>query len=573
MTSDTSCTASLVGDRVGRPSVGRYIRTAARLHPTQVKHQLLNRLPIQRPITFENLPTPCDPPVSLVSTIRSHPSYLGDGRFVFLNVEGDLRREGWQGCQHSHLWRYNQHYFAYLNQEAIDPNEARSLVEDWIASNPAGTLPGWEPYPTSLRIWNWIRCGHIECERGPISRSLAAQSRWLAANMELHLLGNHLIANCKALLCAGLWFEGAEAQRWAASATNILIREVGSQILPDGGHFELSPMYHAIVLEDLLDILNLLGGVKGSRQTGEMAVLDETIRTVIVPMFVWLKNMTHDADGIAHFGDSVGGVAPSIAKLFDYARRLGLSAHDEGQNQELWIAPDSGYVKLSGRRYRSIIKLEGRGPRYLPGHSHADSLSLEMSVDGHRLITNPGVSLYEEGRERLRQRGTAAHSTLAYSYRDSSEVWGSFRMGRSARVSWSARTIGGRSVISAEHDGFSLRRSRVVHRRTMVDHGDALHVRDDLEGGASGNPVTVRYYIAPGWTCDRIADAEFLLSRPVSTGDLAVKVSIEGRDIDTRLERYRFHRSFGDGEDATCLSIVSGNASAAEIETRLGVER
>ena len=30
------------------------------------------------------------------------------------------------------------------------------------------------------------------------------------------------------------------------------------QILKDGGHFERSPMYHSIVLEDILDLVNVI---------------------------------------------------------------------------------------------------------------------------------------------------------------------------------------------------------------------------------------------------------------------------------------------------------------------------
>jgi len=37
----------------------------------------------------------------------------------------------------------------------------------------------------------------------------------------------------------------------------LLARELREQILPDGGHFERSPMYHAILLKDVLDLLHL----------------------------------------------------------------------------------------------------------------------------------------------------------------------------------------------------------------------------------------------------------------------------------------------------------------------------
>ena len=52
------------------------------------------------------------------------------------------------------------------------------------------------------------------------------------------------------------------------------------------------------------------------------------------------------------------------------------------------------------------------GPDYIPGHAHADTLSFEMSVFDMRFIVNSGTSVYGLGAERLRQRGTAAHSTV-----------------------------------------------------------------------------------------------------------------------------------------------------------------
>jgi len=38
----------------------------------------------------------------------------------------------------------------------------------------------------------------------------------------------------------------------------ILSSQVPEQILNDGGHFELSPMYHSIILEDILDLINIM---------------------------------------------------------------------------------------------------------------------------------------------------------------------------------------------------------------------------------------------------------------------------------------------------------------------------
>ena len=156
------------------------------------------------------------------------------------------------------LWLYNLHYFDGLAASADDEHRAlqRRLVARWIAENPPGHGNGWEPYPISLRLVNWIKwsLSGEALDRAWLA-SLAVQARWLARHIEWHLLGNHLLANAKALLFAGLFFDGPEAWRWFEQGLSIYEREIPRQILADGGHFELSPMYHAIILEDFLDVL------------------------------------------------------------------------------------------------------------------------------------------------------------------------------------------------------------------------------------------------------------------------------------------------------------------------------
>ena len=56
---------------------------------------------------------------------------------------------------------------------------------------------------------------------------------------------------------AGAYFDGPAADFWLRRGLFILRRELAEQVLEDGGHFELSPMYHALILEDLLDLVNL----------------------------------------------------------------------------------------------------------------------------------------------------------------------------------------------------------------------------------------------------------------------------------------------------------------------------
>jgi len=81
--------------------------------------------------------------------------------------------------------------------------------------------------------------------------------------LEFHLLGNHLLANAKALVFAGCFFSGDEADGWLRTGLDLLEAEFAEQILDDGAHFELSPMYHAVILEDVLDLIQLRRAVPG----------------------------------------------------------------------------------------------------------------------------------------------------------------------------------------------------------------------------------------------------------------------------------------------------------------------
>ena len=87
--------------------------------------------------------------------------------------------------------------------------------------------------------------------------SLWNQTRWLAGRPEYHLLGNHLFINAKALLYACALFQLDQNSKIYKTAITILNKELNEQFLADGAHFELSPMYHSLAMEDLLDLLSI----------------------------------------------------------------------------------------------------------------------------------------------------------------------------------------------------------------------------------------------------------------------------------------------------------------------------
>lgn len=398
--------------------------------------------------------------------------------FRFLNVEHELAApEDWNDPGHGTLWLYNLHYFDDLNAENAEARGEwhQELLRRWVAENPPARGAGWEPYPTSLRLVNWIKWslrGNVL--PGECLHSLAVQARWLGRRLEYHLLGNHLFSNAKALVFAGLYFEGVEAESWYRKGIRILVREVPEQVLPDGGHFERSTMYHRIVLEDLLDLVNL------HRAYGRTA--PSAWAEAVGRMLRWAALIRHPDDEVPFFNDAAFGTAPAWEELRAYASRLDFSDTEASE----WLAgtfllPDSGYAGCHGPEATLFLDVAPVGPDYLPGHAHADTLSLELSLFGARVLVNSGTSTYEDGDERLRQRGTAAHNTIAVDEEDSSEVWRSFRVARRARVH-DVTFDAERAEIGAWHDGYRRLHGRPVHARHLRLREGELEVADTVTG-------------------------------------------------------------------------------------------
>lgn len=476
-------------------------------------------------------------------------SLIDPEEFYFLGVPGNLVDVGWDGPKREKLWRYNQHYFDDLN--ALDAISRRkwhlALLANWVEHNPPGIGSGWEPYPTSLRIVNWIKWALADNKLPEFClESLAIQTRWLTKRLEYHLLGNHLFSNAKALVFSGLFFKGDEADHWLATGMKILAQQIPEQILPDGGHFERSTMYHALALEDMLDLSNLFQcyreALSPTRQT-QAAEWSERIEK----MHHWLYAMSHPDSEIGFFNDAALGIAPTNSELEGYAQRLGVSSA-KCLDALIWLK-DSGYARLSKDQAVALVDMAPVGPDYLLGHGHADTLSFEFSLFDHRVLVNSGTSCYGISAERLRQRGTAAHNTVSIEGQNSSEVWSGFRVARRARAG-PARVQNG-EILSAccSHDGYRRLAGRPVHERTWTLQDGQLTIADTIS--TSNQRAEARFHfhpdvrLTPGTTTNT---GEGLLPN----GEVFSWAAEPGK---TRIEPTTWHPSFGKSIPNSCLVI------------------
>src|SRR5205085_9415995 len=139
--------------------LGRYWHTLRHLRPVQIGGRLVHRL--HRPSSPAVLALPPRQATGpFVAPAARAPSMSGPETFRFLNEERSVTTAAdWDRPDVPMLWRYNLHYFDDLSSErALERADWHStLVDHWLRDNPAPRGTGWDPYPTSLRIVNWIK--------------------------------------------------------------------------------------------------------------------------------------------------------------------------------------------------------------------------------------------------------------------------------------------------------------------------------------------------------------------------------------------------------------------------------
>lgn len=426
-------------------------------------------------------------------------SHIDQWQFAFLSVEKcySPHNMDWAPDDTSRLWLYNLHYFDYLREKNRPLEECEALLSHWVQNNPQGRQPGWEPFTASLRIVNWIFfiIHNPGLATEPILRNLHTQVRWLELNDERHILANHYFENLKALLFAGYFFDDDNAKRWRELALTELANQLHEQTLDDGGHYERTPQYHALMVENYLDICNFAI----SNYTIVPKKFRDLVENKAIISLRFLSNIVFPDNKIPLFNDSAFDIAPKIGDLIDYASRLGLIEKNdfslERYDFELISMHDSGLYGCRMSEDMFIIDCGSIGPSYQPGHTHCDMLSYELMFAGRRIIVDSGVGQYEPGPMRTLVRSTAAHNTVSVDGDEQSEVWGEFRVARRAKV-LNANIARNNSIVFFEgaYKGFYGIPGRATHSRSAVLTCDTdlkrineIEISDQVSGKGTHN--------------------------------------------------------------------------------------
>lgn len=487
----------------------RTLRTAARIPPAQLAararflwlRRRYARAP-ERPIDAarraasgarERSPLP-RPAVELVApegpdAVAERAAQFARGRFTYLGrtleFAGDV---DWLPAGQSPLFQYQLQYLTCVRDLALAgrADAARALYLSWRAAHGARwQRAAWHPYPVSLRLVNLCHAasalGGFDALGATALLDVATHAAFLLDHEEHDVRGNHLFENARALAHASCFLDGPLAVRCGERARAILAAEIPEQVPADGGHFELSALYHTIVLHGLLQIVDLFGD--------DDALVRDVLAPAVARMRRFLALVLCPDDDLPLLGDAVRGFGPPPLAL------LGGERDAPASRPRFTALADSGLHVWRGLRTFAVLDAGPVCPDYLPAHGQADSLTVEVWVDGARVVADPGVHDYS-GPHRAWGRSSRAHSTVTLDDRDNAEVYGSFRVG--GRPTLESVIVQGEGVTAVLRPfGVDARIARTV--RWGAQPGALLRIVDRVTA-PPGATVRARLHLDPGVT-------------------------------------------------------------------------
>jgi Heparinase II/III-like protein/Heparinase II/III N-terminus len=474
---------------------------------------------------------------------------------------------------HKVIWELNRHQHLVTLAKAYQLTGQESFVTEllrqwyhWQRENPYPFGINWA---SSLEVafrslsWLWVsrlleNCAHApESFRRDLVNGLALSGRHIENYLSTYFSPNtHLLGEGVALFFIGILCpQLASAQRWRVRGWEVVLRQAELQVQPDGMHFEQSVYYHVYALDFFLHARILAA----ANAVSIPSAFDGTIERML--------NALRDLSAAGfppRFGDDDGGrlfaprrnraehlIDPLATGALLYHRpdwKVAASLPDE----TLWLlgseaatefdelhearpAPTSVRLSASGIHVmaasepvpqRLVIDGGPQGPG-TSGHSHADALSVQLSVNESDWLVDPGTFCYvSPGGERDLFRGTLAHNTLEVDRLDQAEPAGPFAWKLLPSVSVERWTVGKTfDLFEGSHTGYGRLPDPVIHRRLVFHLKSRFWFVHDLAEGRKVHCLNLSWHFAPGVTA----------SKPSANGPV-----LFARDNVGRLERLAF---------------------------------
>jgi hypothetical protein len=327
----------------------------------------------------------------------------------------------------------NRHHFVRRLVQAFvrtgDPKyvvAVDTIVEHWIRSNPVpmasngGAGPPWETLSAAwrLREWLWIIGTAWSHKTFRLQTKIVMLSSiWEHAQTLMDHKGhpnNWIIVESAALTLAGLCFpEFRESPRWVKTGLDQLSKEFQRQFFRDGVHFEISPLYHAICVQALLEVKQVAEALVSSLPDWFDSALEQSVdylSALCRPNFTWPS--LNDSSG--SLGDYTALIR-TAGQVYDRPDLAWIGSKGQQGNppeQGAQVFQDAGIGTMrSGYGRDAHVLVFRAGP---PGaaHAHWDTLSLDVTAFGQPRLVDPGITTYAPDPLTEHYRTASAHNTV-----------------------------------------------------------------------------------------------------------------------------------------------------------------
>ena len=307
--------------------------------------------------------------------------------------------------------------------------------------------------------------------------------------------GNHLLFEAQRMIFAGTYFpEFRDAAEWRHSGIEVLNREIGVQVYPDGMQFELDFGYHIAAIDIFLKALDQarLNGMGDEFPASYVQTVEKmTVATCNLlfpdysnPMFGDTK--AHDRKSLLQQLRRWSRVFPDNALLKWFA--------SEGRKGALpdylsYALPDAGFYTLrTGWDTGATVAIVKAGPPAF-WHNQPDNGTFEYWHRGRNFFPDSGSYVYGGDAEVLAQRDwfrqTRVHNTLTLDNRNLETT-------DSQLLLWEpSDEVTTLVTENASYEG-------LTHRRSMFLLRDGILVIADQVRGTAEGMAGVHFNLCPG---------------------------------------------------------------------------
>lgn len=494
-----------------------------------------------------------------------------------------------------------------------------SQMMGWILENPISEQTRektWRTIEAGIRAENWIKAMGYMIKNPNITDevleaftgSMLLHGQYLASNKRsFSTKSNWGVLESSGLFAIGKMLEGCTTgstkqcgREYAQLALERLERQLDTQVMDDGVHWEQSPMYHNEVLRCCLEVLRI-AGVYGTEVPS--GIISLTKAMAYADLFWQKPDGTQPAGGDSDSTDIrdiltasayqfkepllKSGAFPMFdyESIWDYGRAAALEYElldsKEPKEELIWLK-DSGNWYLRSDWGAGADYLHVRCGGLGGGHGHFDKLHIDLVVNGEDFLIDPGRYTYVDGAQRYRLKSAAAHNTVTVDgqeYTHCLDPWGV--SGLPMPVNGGCKKKEGYTYIRCGHTGYMER--GVLVNRHIVAVGTKAYVICDEFCSLGAHSYSQHFHMAPECGVSVGAGKQNEASK-----DEAPTVLIEGKafyakmchlteGVSAQTETFPVSRHYNQMEQATAVgfckkhAMKEPNSGAIEMDSMITV--